>query len=97
MGSCELDLRQATLEGPEVNLVAIAIMGSVEITVPEGVEVELSGFAPMGSLECKTSDASGQSELPGLRVHVTGFALMGSVEVKTRPARSLTPLGSGAR
>jgi len=48
MGGCELDLRQAEVEGPEVVINAWAIMGGVDVIVPEGIAVELTGFGIMG-------------------------------------------------
>ena len=45
MGSVELDLRKAEIATPEVEITAVAIMGAVEVIVPEGVAVELAGVA----------------------------------------------------
>ncbi len=92
MASCELDLRQATLEGPDPQFRAVAIMGSTTIIVPEGVHVELSGFAPMGSLDSRVRDVPGQPDLAVTSIRVMGFALMGSIIVKSRP-RDQKPLG----
>jgi hypothetical protein len=41
MGGCVLDIRNAEVEGPEVVINAIAVMGGIDIIVPEGIEVEL--------------------------------------------------------
>jgi len=38
-----LDLRQASLAGPKIEIEAQAILGSVEVIVTEGVEVAVSG------------------------------------------------------
>lgn len=89
MGSCVLDLRQATLEGPEICIHAFALMGSIEIIVPEGVEVDLSGFALMGSKETRVHDAAVPPGAPVISVQA--FALMGSVYVKSKPA---APMGA---
>lgn len=92
MANCELDLRQATLEGPDPQFTAVALMGSTTIIVPEGVHVELSGFAPMGSLDSRVRDVPGQPDLPVTSIRVIGFAVMGSITVKSRP-RDEQPLG----
>jgi hypothetical protein len=94
MGAVELDLRQAELTSGEVEIVAIAIMGAVEIVVPPGVEVELSGLAIMGAREENVSDAP---VLPGApRIRIRAFALMGAVEVSSKPRTIRRPPGPPA-
>lgn len=82
MGGCEVDLREATADAPQITITSIAIMGSVEVIVPEGADVELEGIAIMGAKDCKVKDGPRPANLP--RVRVRAFALMGSVEVKSR-------------
>ena len=41
MGGCHLDLRQAEIDGPDLTIMAVAIMGGIRIDVPEGIEVSL--------------------------------------------------------
>jgi hypothetical protein len=48
MGGVDLDLRKAEIEGSELTITAIAIMGGINVVVPEGVIVHLGGFALMG-------------------------------------------------
>lgn len=82
MGGCEVDLRNAEIDGPEVVIRAYAIMGGVEIIVPEGIEVELDGFAFMGGNERRVKDVP---RLPGTPVvRVSAFSMMGGVVVKSR-------------
>lgn len=84
MGGCEVDLRNAEIDGPEVVIRAWAIMGGIEIIVPEGIEVEMSGFALMGGNEKRVADVP---RLPGSPiVRVQAFSLMGGVSVKSRRA-----------
>jgi Domain of unknown function (DUF1707)/Cell wall-active antibiotics response 4TMS YvqF len=88
MGGCELDLRRAEVEGPEVIINAFALMGGIDIIVPEGIEVELSGIGVMGGKEARISDVP---ILPGSPiVRVRALALMGEVTVRSR---SLDPEG----
>ena len=85
MGGCLLDLRNAEVEGSGVVINAIAVMGGIEIIVPEGIEVELGGIAIMGG-----KDARGLKDvapLPGSPViWVKAFAFWGGVTVRSRPA-----------
>jgi Cell wall-active antibiotics response 4TMS YvqF len=48
MGGDDVDLRDAELDGSEVTLTVISIMGGASIYVPDTVEVEVSGFSLMG-------------------------------------------------
>ena len=85
MGGIQLDLRNAEIVGDEVTINAIAIMGGVEIIVPEGIDVALSGVAIMGG---KSSRLKGHTVLPGSPlVRVKVFAFWGGVEVKSRSTR----------
>jgi class 3 adenylate cyclase len=86
MGGCDLDLRRAEIEGPEVEITAVAFWGGVTIIVPEGFDVELRGFSFMGGRELRLRDVP---VVPGSpRIVVRGFAVMGAVDVKSRPNRS---------
>lgn len=83
MGGCELDLRAAEIESPEVEITAVAVMGGVDITVPEGVEVELTGLALFGGKGASVKDVA---PIPGAPfVRVRAFALFGGVHVRSRP------------
>lgn len=85
MGGVMLDLRNAEIVGDEVTINAIAIMGGVEILVPEGIDVAMSGVAIMGG---KSTRLKGHSVLPGSPlVRVKVFAFWGGVEVKSRSTR----------
>lgn len=86
MGGVELDLREAEIEGPIIEIEAIAIMGSVEVIVPPGVHVDMDGFALMGSVESHIQPAPARPGMPIVRIR--GFALMGAVEPRTRKSRA---------
>jgi DUF1707 SHOCT-like domain/Cell wall-active antibiotics response LiaF, C-terminal len=84
MGGVHLDLRQAEITSPEVEITAVAVMGGIEIVVPEGVEVEVTGFAFMGG---RSEHVTETRVLPGApRIHVRAFALMGGVDVRSKPS-----------
>jgi Domain of unknown function (DUF1707)/Cell wall-active antibiotics response 4TMS YvqF len=90
MGGCELDLRRAEIESSEVEITAVAVMGGVDIIVPEGVPVEVTGFALMGGKDENIKDVP---LLPGAPlIRVRAFALMGGVSVRSKPrSRGLGP------
>jgi len=82
MGGVGIDLREATIEEDELVITAVAVMGGVEITVPEGVDVDLTGFAIMGGNEHRAGSAPVRPGTPIVRVRA--FSLMGGVEVKVK-------------
>jgi class 3 adenylate cyclase len=88
MGGCHLDMRNAEVEGPSVTINAIAMMGGIEIIVPEGIEVELGGIAIMGG-----KDARRLKDVPPIpgspTVRVRAFAFWGGVSVRNKPAHAL--------
>jgi class 3 adenylate cyclase len=86
MGSCEMDLRHAEIDGPEIVITAITFWGGITVTVPEGFDVELVGFSFMGGRHLKLRSAP---LVPGSpRIRVRGFAIMGGVNVRSRPLRT---------
>jgi class 3 adenylate cyclase len=86
MGACDIDLRQAQIEGPEVVITAVAFWGGITIIVPEGFEVDLEGFSFMGGRSLKLRDVP---RLPGSpRIRVRGFSIMGGIDVRSRSSRS---------
>jgi len=82
MGGCEVDLRNAEIDGDEVVIKAYAVMGGIDIIVPEGIEVDLDGLAIMGGNDRRIKDVP---RLPGTPVvRVWAFSLMGGVTVRSR-------------
>lgn len=82
MGGVEIDLREAEFDEPVLTIRAFALMGGIDICVPEGIEVDMDAFAFMGGRDMKLANVP---LIPGApRVRVTGFALMGGISVKSR-------------
>ncbi|HUH13636.1 MAG TPA: DUF1707 domain-containing protein [Longimicrobiales bacterium] len=83
-GGAELDFREAALLPGVTEVVAIGIMGAVDIIVPPGVGVEVDGFALMGGLDhvrqAPPPDAGGDPP----RIRIRGYAVMGGVAVDVR-------------
>lgn len=85
-GGCQIDFRGAEITTPEVRVTATAVMGGVEIIVPEGVRVEVEGLPLMGGIDRRIRDVP---TLPGTPViKVKAFAFWGGVVVHSRPSRS---------
>jgi class 3 adenylate cyclase len=91
MGGCDMDLRQAEIDGPEVVITAFAFWGGIKIIVPEGFDVELEGFSFMGGRDLRLRNVP---LIPGSpRIRVRGFAIMGGIEVRSKPSRSGLEIG----
>ncbi len=84
MGDCKIDLRQAIIDASVITVDALAVMGSVEVIIPEGVEVDLGGVAIMGSKEMKMGGPEPSYGAPIVRI--TGLALMGAIKVRNQPS-----------
>jgi predicted membrane protein len=79
LGGCDIDLRQASiLDGETAVLDALALMGGIEVRVPEDWTVETRGIAVLGGFEDKTRRPLDDRK----KLVVTGLAVMGGVEVK---------------
>jgi predicted membrane protein len=79
MGGCEIDLRKASIKEGEAVLDLTAIMGGIEIWVPEDWKVTLSGVPLLGGFEDKTHPTGVESNKSLI---VKGYAIMGGVEIK---------------
>lgn len=82
-GGILLDLREARFASSEVVIRAFAVMGGIEIVVPDDVDVVVSGVGIMGGFEDSSEDGEGTGHGPLVRV--TGLAFWGGVEVKRKP------------
>jgi predicted membrane protein len=78
MGGCEIDLRQAAINGEAV-IDIFTMWGGIDIRVPEEWTVQSRVVALLGGVEDKTRPPQGAvRHLLTLR----GFAIMGGVEIK---------------
>lgn len=87
-GGVQLDLRTARFAEAHTTITCVAIMGGIEVIVPDDITVEVTGIGVMGAF-----DSQGDSpQVPSPNapvVRVTGFAFWGGVTVK-RMRRSST-------
>ena len=85
MGGADLDLREAVLEAPEIEITVWSLMGGSDITVPEGVHVEFEDFALLGGNDLKVP---GRPLPPGApTVRVRAYSLLGGTDVRTKGPR----------
>lgn len=78
MGACEIDLRNAAING-EATIDVFTMWGGIEIRVPENWTIESRVMPLLGGVEDKTRAPQGAS---AHRLILRGFAIMGGVEVK---------------
>ncbi|MFI7679619.1 DUF1707 domain-containing protein [Actinophytocola sp. NPDC049390] len=82
-GGVQIDLTDARFEDPETTIQAYALMGGVEIFVPDDIVVQVNGVGFMGAFDNKVENQS--QPRPGAPiVKVNGLAFWGGVEVKRR-------------
>ena len=83
MGGYELDLRDAHMKGAEAVLHVRAIMGGIELRIPDNWSLTVRGTPVMGAFEDKTrSRGSGAGEAEGPRLILEGSVIMGAVEIR---------------
>ena len=80
-GGVELDLTRASFAGPEAEFTAVAVMGGVDITVPEGITVQVDGVGVFGGFD-QQAEGPGEPGAPVLRIK--GVAFFGGVSVKRK-------------
>jgi predicted membrane protein len=81
MGECKVNLRDADFEEESIVIVAFAIMGAIELKVPNSWEVVVQGAPFMGSMEDKTNRDSDSDKTQKKRLIIKGTAIMGGVEI----------------
>jgi hypothetical protein len=78
LGGCEIDLRQAAIDG-EATLEVFTLCGGVEIRVPEHWTVESRVVPILGGVEDNTRPPQSASRH---RLVIRGFVVMGGIEIK---------------
>jgi hypothetical protein len=84
-GGGELDLREARFTEREVKIRAFAVMGGVNVIVPDDAEVVVGGIGIMGGFDQR---ATGEGAPGAPRIVVTGFAFWGGVGVERKARKS---------
>jgi hypothetical protein len=86
MGSAEIDLREAEIEGGELTLNVFSLMGGANIYVPDSVDMEVGGFSLMGGHEEVGSERPPRPGAPVIRIKV--FNLMGGATIFRLPPQA---------
>lgn len=81
LGHCTIDLTEARLEGTEPVLRVVAVLGGVEVVVPEGVGVELDGLAVLGA---RSDRLKASATPPSVVLAVRATTVLGGVTVRHR-------------
>jgi hypothetical protein len=95
-GTIDLDLGQARLAGPEVEIEIFNLFGTVTLIVPEGVRVSVEGGGPFASQVIHSPQAPQIPGAPLLRIKTSGPG--GTLHVRNqreRPNRWSKLLGKG--
>jgi predicted membrane protein len=92
MGGVELDLRKAQFKEREVTLNLTAIMGGINITIPEDLAVTCQGTAVLGGVEMlgkgsggiigTISSAVGDPNTASYVLYLNCICIMGGIEIK---------------
>ena len=82
LGTIRLDLRDAVLPGPTVEIDAVPILGTVEILVPEGVHVEVTGGGLLSSQQLRLPGPA-PAGAPVVRIRAGGA--VGTLRVLCKP------------
>jgi Domain of unknown function (DUF1707) len=92
LGGIKLDMSDSTFAEAETVIKAYAVLGGMEITVPEDAEVEVGAVGIMGGID---HGGEGPGVPGGPRIRIVGVAVMGGIEVKRarakRPRRAELP------
>ncbi|MGI9092517.1 MAG: DUF1707 SHOCT-like domain-containing protein [Mycobacteriales bacterium] len=79
IGGADLDLREAELDAPVVEITQVSVIGGVSLRVPAGVRVEVSGFHLIG---CRTVDATSRLSPDAPTVRLRAFSIIGGVNIR---------------
>ncbi|QSB14821.1 DUF1707 and DUF2154 domain-containing protein [Natronosporangium hydrolyticum] len=86
MGGDDLDLREVEIEGSELVINAVSIMGGATVYVPDTVDVEITGPTIIGGNDERGSQRAARTGAPLIRIRA--FALLGGIDVWRLPAES---------
>jgi hypothetical protein len=80
VGGVNLDLTDAELAAPEIELTAVSLVGGASLIVPESMRVEASGFSLFGGLRGATGTGDGAV------LRLRHYSLFGGVSIRRAPA-----------
>jgi hypothetical protein len=86
-GGTEIDLRNARFAEKHSTITAIAIMGGIEITVPDDLNVDVTGFGLMGGFDFQDKAGTPAASATAPTVKINGLAFWGGVLVVRKPRK----------
>lgn len=90
-GGAEIDLRQARFADKHCTITAIAIMGGIQITVPDDINVDVTGIGFMGGFVLEDKSGAPPAPPTAPTVKINGLGFWGGVVVYRRPAQRVDP------
>jgi hypothetical protein len=85
LGGIDLDMSNSTFAEAETVIKVYAVLGGVEITVPQDAEVDVGVVGILGGVD---NGGEGPGVPGGPRIRIVGAAVMGGIEVKrAKPKR----------
>ena len=81
LGGYKLDLRDARIKPPEAVIHVKAVMGGIELAVPDDWNIVISGNPMMGAFEDKTRQRRSAQDAGAPRLVIEGSVVMGGVEI----------------
>lgn len=85
MGGGSIDMRNASFAEQTTRITVLALMGGIDIVVPENAEVHTHGLGIMGGFGGRRVTSPSQAGTPV--IIVTGLAIMGGVGIRRRPPK----------
>jgi hypothetical protein len=80
-GGAEIDLRHARFAEKQSTITAVAIMGGIEITVPDDINVDVTGIGFMGAFTLEDKAGTPPAPATAPTVKINGLAFWGGVVV----------------
>ncbi|WP_181771775.1 DUF1707 SHOCT-like domain-containing protein [Amycolatopsis pittospori] len=90
-GGTDIDLRHARFAEKNTTITAVAIMGGIDIIVPDDINVDVTGIGFMGAFELEDRAGTPAAPPTAPTVKITGLAFWGAVVVKRKPRKQGTP------
>jgi hypothetical protein len=85
MGGDDIDLREAEIEGGELTLNLVAVMGGANIYIPDSIELDVGGFSVMGG----NTEVGVERLRPGApRITIRAYNLMGGATIFRVPPQA---------
>ena len=72
-GNIDLDLREATIEGETLTIVAFVLFAAIDVYVPEGIEADVGGVIVFGHRDANGNDVAPVPGSPLVRFNVFGL------------------------